>query len=136
MHKFFISHHHTNDQSYKEELLRLKLNCPMFIDGSVWVGTKTGKIFQFAQGKEKTFSAQGVEPVLGSNLFIYTSDEVKNLYVLDSQNKRVVVLTKDGVYMAQYQWQGTLSPSQLVVSEAQKQILLLAEGKIYSVELK
>lgn len=108
----------------------------MFIDGSVWVGTKTGKIFQFAQGKEKTFTPQGVESVLGSNLYIYTSDEVKNLYVLDSQNKRVVVLTKDGVYMAQYQWQGALSPSQLVVSEAQKQILLLSEGKIYSIELK
>ena len=108
----------------------------MFIDGSVWVGTKTGRIFQFSQGKEKMFSAQGVEPALGAQLYVYTSDEAKNLYVLDSQNKRVVVLAKDGVYMAQYQWQGTLSPSQLVVSEAQKQILLLAEGKIYSVELK
>lgn len=106
------------------------------IDGSVWVGTKTGKIFQFAQGKEKTFTPQGVEPALGAQLFVYTSDEAKNLYVLDSQNKRVVVLTKDGVYMAQYQWKGSLSPSQLVVSEAQKQILLLAEGKIYSIELK
>lgn len=35
MHKFFISHNHTNDQSYKEELLRLNLNYLMFIDGSV-----------------------------------------------------------------------------------------------------
>ncbi len=108
----------------------------MFIDGSVWVGTKSGRIFQFSQGKEKTFSAQGVEPGLGSDLLVYTSDDAKNLYVLDTQNKRVVVLTKDGVYMAQYQWQGSLSPSQLVVSEAQKQILLLVEGKIYSIELK
>ncbi len=114
----------------------LSIATSMVIDGSVWVGTKTGKIIQFAQGKEKTFSAQGVEPPLGLNLYVYTSDEAKNLYVLDTQNKRVVVLTKDGVYMAQYQWQGLLSPSQLVVSEAQKQILLLAEGKIYSIELK
>lgn len=38
MHKVFISYHHANDQSYKEELLRLNLNCPMFIDGSVDIG--------------------------------------------------------------------------------------------------
>lgn len=38
MHKVFISYHHANDQGYKEELLRLNREYPMFIDGSVDTG--------------------------------------------------------------------------------------------------
>lgn len=44
MHKVFISYHHANDQSYKEELLRLNLNYPMFIDGSVDIGDISDKL--------------------------------------------------------------------------------------------
>jgi len=108
----------------------------MAIDGTVWVGTRLGKLLRFIQGKESTFAPEGVEPALGTNLFVYTSDDVKNLYVLDSQNKRVVVLDKDGNYLAQYVWESNMNPDQIVVSEAKKLILLLAEGKIYSIDLQ
>jgi len=106
------------------------------IDGSVWVGTKEGKIWRFTQGKENTFLPQGVEPALGQNLSLYLSDSTKNLYLLDNQNKRVVVLDKDGIYLAQYVWEGNLALNGLAVSETAKKILLLAEGKIFFLELK
>ena len=35
MHKVFISYHHENDQLYKDKLLKLNKQNPMFIDGSV-----------------------------------------------------------------------------------------------------
>jgi DNA-binding beta-propeller fold protein YncE len=108
----------------------------MAIDGSVWLGTANGKILRFTQGKENTFVPKGVDPALGTRLVVYTSDEVKNIYVLDSQNSRVVVLDKEGMYLAQYRWGGAVSPSDIVVSEEEKKILLLADGKIYSVDLK
>jgi len=108
----------------------------MAIDGSVWVGTSAGKILRFTQGKESAFVAQGVEPVFGSNLFVYTSDEVKNVYVLDKEKKRVVVLDKDGMYLAQYVWEGNFTPTQFVVTEESKKILFLADGKIYTLDLK
>lgn len=108
----------------------------MAIDGSVWVGTSDGKILRFSQGKEQTFTIQGVEPVLGQFLVVYTSDIVKNVYVLDRDNNRVVVLDKDGLYLAQYLWEGAITPAVLAVSESQKKILLLIEGKIYALELK
>ena len=38
LHKVFISYHHKNDQYYKEELLRVNRDYPMFIDGSVDTG--------------------------------------------------------------------------------------------------
>jgi len=37
-HKVFISYHHKNDQYYKEELLRVNREYPMFIDASVDTG--------------------------------------------------------------------------------------------------
>lgn len=108
----------------------------MAIDGGVWVGTREGRIAHFVQGREETFAPRGVEPSLGKTLVVTTTEEDKNLYVLDGDNKRVVVLDKDGVYLAQYVWTGNLAPTQLVVWEKLKLILLLADGKLYSVELK
>ena len=37
-HKVFISYHHKNDQNYKEELLRVNREYPMFMDASVDTG--------------------------------------------------------------------------------------------------
>ena len=38
MHKVFISHHHANDQAYKNDLLALNSQYPIFIDASVDTG--------------------------------------------------------------------------------------------------
>ncbi|MBI3342636.1 hypothetical protein HY032_00570 [Candidatus Gottesmanbacteria bacterium] len=108
----------------------------MAADGGVWVGTREGKIFHFIQGQEQTFAPRGVDPPLGKTLVVATSEGDKNLYVLDSDNKRVVVTDKDGVYLSQYVWSGALAPTQLAVSEKLKLIVLLSDGKLYSVELK
>jgi DNA-binding beta-propeller fold protein YncE len=106
------------------------------IDGSVWVGALDGKIQKFTQGKEQTFSTVGVEPPLASPLVLYTSDDSVNIYVLDSSNNRVVALDKEGVYIAQYAWEGTIKPTDIAVSEKQKKILLLSDGVVYAFDLK
>lgn len=108
----------------------------MVIDGGVWVGTRDGRILRFLQGKEQTFVPRGVEPVLGKTLVVTTTEENKNLYILDTDNKRVVVLDKDGIYLSQYVWTGSLAPTQIMASEKIKKIVLLAGGKLYSIELK
>jgi type II secretory pathway pseudopilin PulG len=108
----------------------------MSIDGSVWIGTVDGKIMKFTQGKVDTFTPQGVDPAFGENLTVYTSDTTANLYVLDGQNKRVVVLDKDGTYLAQYAWHEDVTPTQLAVSEGEKKIYLLAAGELYAIGLK
>jgi hypothetical protein len=106
------------------------------IDGSVWLGTADGTIMKFTQGKVDTFVPQGVDPAFGQNLTVYTSDTTTNLYVLDGQNKRVVVLDKDGTYLSQYTWQDAITPTQLAVSEDQKKIYLLAAGQLYAIGLQ
>lgn len=105
------------------------------IDGSVWLGTSDGKILRFTQGKEDTFVISGIEPALGQSLMVYTDDTANNIYVLDADNKRVVVMDKDGMYLSAYVWKTDLKPSALVVSEKNNIILLLVDGKLYSIPL-
>lgn len=107
----------------------------MVIDGSVWMGTTDGKILRFTQGKENSFVPKGVDPAFGQTLVVFTSDEVKNIYVLDINQKRVVVLDKDGIYLAQYTWESDMRFTQLVVSEKHGKILLLSD-KVYSIVLQ
>lgn len=108
----------------------------MAIDGSVWMGTNDGKILRFTQGKENTFVPKGVDPAFGMNLFVYTDDSAKNIYILDVANNRVVVLDKEGVYLSQYRYSVSQTPSGFVVSESEKKIILLAGGKLYGIDLK
>jgi hypothetical protein len=58
------------------------------------------------------------------------------VYILDNEHKRVVVYDKDGLYISQYIWDKTFVVTGLVVSESLGKLLLLADGKIYSIDLK
>ncbi len=108
----------------------------MTIDGAVWIGTRIGRIMRFVQGKEETFIPKGVEPALEADLLVYTSDEAKNVYILDRTISRVVVLDRDGAYLAQYRWSDEFKAQRFVVAEELKKIFLLSSGKIYALELK
>ncbi len=96
----------------------------MAIDGSVWVGTTAGRLMRFTQGREDTFVPQGVEPGIGSSIAVYTDDRTKYVYVLEPSGKRVIVLDKDGFYIAQYRWEGPVARTQIVVSKEKKKIFL------------
>jgi len=108
----------------------------MAIDGSVWLGTNTGSILRFTSGKENSFTPQGVDMPLGKNLRVYTHDDAKMVYVLDTANSRVVVFDKEGLYISQYMWKPGFVPTGLVVAEGAGKLFLLADGKIYAVDLK
>jgi DNA-binding beta-propeller fold protein YncE len=108
----------------------------MAIDGSVWIGTTNGKILRFTQGKENTLLPKGVEPAFGSALTVYVSDREINVYVLDKENSRVVVLDKEGMYLSQYRFEGNIAPTAFAVSEKERKIFLVSGGKIYAMDLK
>jgi len=107
----------------------------ILIDASIWI-TKAGEILKFTQGRQDNFRLQGLDEPLGGQTMIYIDDTTKNLYILDADKKRVVVVDKDGVYQAQYHWQEEAEITDLVVSEALKKMLLLSHGTIYGIDLK
>ena len=107
----------------------------MAIDGEIWVG-KSNEILRFSLGARKEFKLKGLEKGLGSRLLIYTDEDCESLYILDKKEARVVVLNKEGEYQAQYEWDKLNEAVDIVVSEKEKMILVLVEGKIYNIEIK
>jgi hypothetical protein len=105
------------------------------IDGSIWVIEKNGTIHKFLKGAEESFKLQGLAAPIGKNPYIYTSDDLKNLYILDATNKRVVVIGKEGSYKASYNLSG-LNPTGLAASESAGKIYVVSGGKVYSFEIK
>ena len=106
------------------------------IDGSVWLGTTTGSVMRFTQGKEDVFIPKGVDPLFGNTLMVFTDDNCINVYVLDSENRRVVVLEKDGMYKSQYKYPSTFTPFAIAASEKLGKLFLFSDGKLYTTPLQ
>lgn len=108
----------------------------IIIDGAVWVLNEPFKISKFSLGSPQVFSPKSVFPEITSATAIYSNEEDKYLYVLESSQKRIVVLEKNGQYKAQYLADEIGQATGLVVSEKDKKIILLTGDKLYVVETK
>lgn len=104
------------------------------IDGFVYVLSSTGSIVKFSGGSTQDFSITGLDAPLSNPSSIFSTDETKNIYILDG--KRIVVLNKDGVYQAQYIFSQDLSKAIVLADETTKKIFLVSGSKIYSIDFK
>ncbi len=106
----------------------------MAIDGSTYVLTSTGNIAKFTSGLSETFKIAGLDPAINNPVSLFTSDDVNNLYVLDSGGKRVVVLNKKGAYQGQYNL--PMAVNFVLADESLKKIFVISGSKVYSFDLK
>jgi hypothetical protein len=105
------------------------------IDGSIWMLTSDGEILRYSLGNKVTFNPKGVPYSEGAK-YIYTSDDTGNLYLLFPQEKSILVLTKDGEYVAVYISDKLADAKQFIVSEEDKKIVILTQDKLYSIDLQ
>jgi len=106
------------------------------IDGSIWVLTTDGSVIKFTKGNQDDFTLKGLDKPFVRPTRIATSVDDDNVYVLDNGNKRIVVLDKNGNFLAQYQ-SGLLSSAvALDVREKDKKIYILNSGKVYEIDIK
>lgn len=104
------------------------------IDGSLWVLLNDGTIAKFTKGKIENFTLSGLDKPFNSPVRIFTNADSNNLYILDPQNSRIVVIAKDGAYQAQYQADILKTASELEVVEKDKKIFFLSQEKIWEIE--
>ncbi len=116
--------------------INLGLASKVVIDGSVWVLSDRETIFKFTSGQSDNFSFKGLSDTISDVTSIFTSDEAKRLYVLDKSSQRILVFDKDGNYQEQYQWEELKNANDLVASEEEKKIFVLAGSKIYAMDIK
>lgn len=108
----------------------------MQIESSVYVLKKSGEILRFTKGEKDNFSIGGLDKGIKDPKSFFVSSDTDNLYLLDSGNSRLLILTKTGAYISQMSGEKFATATDLVVDEQAKKVYLLDGGKIYSVDLK
>ena len=108
----------------------------MAIDGSVWILTSDGTITKYTKGVQDTFSVSGLDTPLKNPTQIIASIDLTNVYILDKGNGRIVVLKKDGTFVAQYASSAVSSATLMDVSEKNKALYLLSNGTVYQLAMK
>lgn len=119
----------------KGKKVDFKASIKMQIDSSVYV-LAGNAIFKFTKGVADNFAISGLDKPLKDSKSFFVSSETENLYILDSGNARLIVLTKTGQYLAQYAGDKFGTSSDFVVDEKDKKVYLLEGSKIYQMDLK
>ncbi|MBI3103510.1 hypothetical protein HYZ05_01060 [Candidatus Daviesbacteria bacterium] len=108
----------------------------MQIESSVYILKQGGEILRFTRGAKDNFGLEGLPSGVKDPKSFFVSSDTDNLYVLDSGNSRLLILTKIGAYKGQMAGEKFGSASDLVVDEKGKKVYLLEGSKIFQVDLK
>lgn len=103
----------------------------MAIDGSMYVIFDDGQIKNFIKGKANDFNYRQPHPIISSKAIIKTFRGSNYLYILDPQNKRVVIIDKEGNIKDQYASQSFDSLNDLAIDPQEKAIYLLNGSHVY-----
>jgi hypothetical protein len=105
------------------------------VDGNIYVSKIDGTIIEYSQGQKIKEFKPNVNPSLNKGGQLFTNKEMKNLYILDSENKRIIVLNKQDGFITQYISTEFESLKDLWVTPDEKSIYLLDGLKIYRIEI-
>jgi hypothetical protein len=113
----------------------LKQAQSMAIDGSIYILDSKGLITQYHRGKKAEEIKPLIEKPLANNSKIFIDYDFTNLYISDPQNKRLIVLSKEGEVVNQYVNDEFTNLKDFWVTNDEKEIYLLCEKKVYRIEL-
>jgi len=105
------------------------------LDGDAFVLSKNGQIIKLTKGASSSFSLQGLNPPLTSGDKIWTYNDLNYLYVLDGENKRLIILEKDGRLKAQLTAKEFSRPTDLVIDDGGRTAYLVDQAKLYKISL-
>ncbi len=113
---------------------KLKGVMSMAIDGSIWM-VKPGELIKFTRGVNDGLAIEGMDKPWGEKAVVFTTDESEKVYILDPQNKRIVILGKDGKYEKQWVNDGLEKMADLAADEKGGWMYGLGEGKIWKIKI-
>jgi len=107
------------------------------IDGNIYLlqDNADSAVLKLNKGAKKDFSAPVLLLPLKKASKILTSETMKNIYILDPENKRVVVMMKDGKLLKQFTSDKFDNLIDLAVSANEKGIYLLNKTSVYEIKL-
>ncbi len=105
------------------------------IDGSIWLGTNNGTIHKLESGQPVEFNLRGLPSQFEGSLQLFTKEDFENVYVLETQKGRVVVLNKEGEFQKEISSPNLSAATDLIVKEDIGKAFVVAGSLIYEVDL-
>lgn len=106
------------------------------IDGSIWTTDERGNVKIYALGAPATFRLTGEHDQFDKVVDIYTNEDSKFIYLLDSGRGSISVINKNGQYKGEYVADELKGANKMVVDEAEGIILFLSNSKLYKIQAK
>lgn len=105
------------------------------IDGSIWVLNKNNSLGQYYQGTLKEEINLEIFPEPKDFKKIFASPSLPYLYLLEPDQKRIIILNKDGEIIKQFQSQKFNNLLDFLVPEDGEIIYLLNDLKVYKINI-
>ncbi len=104
------------------------------IDGDMFV-LQRGKLVKFTSGVSQPFDIPSLNQDIGSGASIWSYTDLRYLYILDSGNKRLIILNKDGTLKEQLASSVFIRPLGLVVDEASNLAYAIDNNRLLKITL-
>ncbi len=121
--------------SWLKEKIELGSARALAVDGSLYVLMPNGVVNAFANGRPAVFALNAIDPPLTDATRLWTDVNSKNIYLVDPSRKRIVVFTKTGKLIDQYESAAWEELRDVAVSEKTKTAYVLSGTTISSFPL-
>ncbi|MFA5061884.1 MAG: hypothetical protein WC526_01945 [Patescibacteria group bacterium] len=119
----------------KDAGVNLAAGIDLATDGDMFVLESNGTIDKFTSGQKQPYTVSGLDPALDHADEIYTYTDLTYNYILDSQNKRIIILDKTGQLIKQITANEFVKPTGMIVDEAKNVIYVVDSEKLYKITL-
>lgn len=107
----------------------------MTINGAIWLGSEDGEIFKLSRGERETFVVNGLPEAFTSSLLLSATQTGEKLAVVEPKKERMVILNKNGEYLLQVHSPQIGAVTDVLLSEDEKIVYLIAGSVVYAVEI-
>ncbi|MFH0854485.1 MAG: hypothetical protein V1891_03255 [bacterium] len=125
----------------KDSSIDAKNMISMAIDGNIFALKNNGEILKYFRGKKENFSLQDIDPPLKNSKKIFTDADTKKLYLMDAENRRIIVFEKECKdskcsLIAQYTSDKFTDLKDFAVDERNMAIYVLNGNEIFKFDIK
>lgn len=107
----------------------------LMVDGDLWLGTKNGDLLKFAKGSRTDLQIKGLTQMPNSPLILSSNEAIGFVAILEKQNKRLLILTKDGQLISEIKSNELSGANSIAFDDDGKRIYVLSGSVIYSIEM-
>jgi hypothetical protein len=100
------------------------------IDGHIYVLLSTGEIIKYLRGNSIEFKLETINPPLLNPSAIYSSPDLKFIYILEPSESRLILYDKSGQFLEQYKDEFIKNAKDFAVDEIDKHIYFLKGTEI------